>query len=93
MDVKNKDAVCWLESLAREDRFQVRRIFVQPGHSLSLQSQHHRSEHWEILEGTAEVTINESVQLVTECQSVYVPLGAQHRLGNPGKIPIVLIEV
>ncbi len=83
----------WFESLVIGDRFQVKRIHVNPGASLSLQSHHHRSEHWIVVEGTAEVTIDDKVQLVSENQSVYVPLGAVHRMVNPGKVPMVLIEV
>ena len=83
----------WFESLALGDRFQVKRICVNPGASLSLQSHKHRSEHWIVVEGTAKVTIDDGVQLVSEGQSVYVPLGAKHRMENPGKLPMVLIEV
>jgi mannose-6-phosphate isomerase-like protein (cupin superfamily) len=83
----------WFESLALGARFQVKRIFMKPGASLSLQSHNHRSEHWIVVEGTAKVTIDEDVKLVTEGQSVYVPLGAVHRLENPGKLPMLLIEV
>ena len=83
----------WFESLALGERFQVKRICVKPGGSLSLQSHNHRSEHWIVVEGTAKVTIDEDVKLVTEGQSVYVPLGAVHRMENPGKLPLRLIEV
>ena len=83
----------WYESLAMGSRFQVKRIVVHPGASLSLQSHHHRSEHWIVVEGTARVTVNEDVKLVTENESVYIPLGAVHRMENPGKFPMVLIEV
>ena len=83
----------WFESLVVGERFQVKRIHVHPGASLSLQSHHHRAEHWIVVEGTAEVTIDDKVQLVSENQSVYVPLGAVHRMVNPGKVPMVLIEV
>jgi len=83
----------WFESLVVGDRFQVKRIVVHPGAALSLQSHHHRSEHWIVVEGTAEVTVDEKVKLVTENQSVYIPLGAVHRMVNPGKVPMVLIEV
>ena len=83
----------WFESLATGKRFQVKRICVKPGASLSLQSHNHRSEHWIVVEGAAKVTIDEDVKLVTEGQSVYVPLGAVHRMENPGKLPMVLIEV
>ena len=83
----------WYESLVLADRFQVKRIVVNPGAALSLQSHHHRSEHWIVVQGTARVTIDADVRLVSENQSVYIPLGAVHRLENPGKVPMVLIEV
>ena len=83
----------WFESLVLGERFQVKRIYVKPGAALSLQSHNHRSEHWIVVEGTARVTIDEEVKLVTEGQSVYIPLGAIHRMENPGKLPMVLIEV
>jgi mannose-1-phosphate guanylyltransferase/mannose-1-phosphate guanylyltransferase/mannose-6-phosphate isomerase len=83
----------WFETLALSDRFQVKRIVVNPGAALSLQSHMHRSEHWIVVNGTAKVTIDANVQLVTENQSVYIPLGAKHRMENPGKVPMVLIEV
>lgn len=83
----------WFESLVIGNRFQVKRIVVHPGAALSLQSHHHRSEHWIVVEGTAKVSIDEEVKLLSENQSVYIPLGATHRLENPGKVPMVLIEV
>jgi mannose-1-phosphate guanylyltransferase/mannose-6-phosphate isomerase len=83
----------WFESLAIGSRFQVKKIVVKPGASLSLQSHHHRSEHWIVVEGTALVTVGNKEQLVAENQSVYVPLGEKHRLRNLGKLPMVLIEV
>jgi mannose-1-phosphate guanylyltransferase/mannose-6-phosphate isomerase len=83
----------WFESLVIGDRFQVKRIVVKPGAALSLQSHHHRSEHWIVVQGTARVTIGDRVDLVSENQSAYIPLGQQHRLENPGKLPMVLIEV
>ena len=83
----------WYESLVTGPRFQVKRIVVHPGAALSLQSHHHRAEHWIVVEGTARVTIGEEVQLVTENQSVFIPLGAKHRMENPGKLPLTLIEV
>lgn len=83
----------WFESLVTGPRFQVKRIVVKPGAALSLQSHHHRSEHWIVVEGTAKVLVGDEVRLVTENQSVYIPLGARHRLENPGKVPMVLIEV
>ena len=83
----------WYESLVVGQRFQVKRIVVHPGAALSLQSHHHRAEHWIVVEGTAKVTIGEDVQLVSENQSVYIPLGAVHRMENPGKVSLTLIEV
>ena len=83
----------WFESLALGDRFQVKRIHVHPGAALSLQSHHHRSEHWIVVQGTAKVTVDGKEQLVSENQSVYIPVGAVHRMENPGKLPMVLIEV
>ncbi len=83
----------WYESLAIGERFQVKRIVVHPGAALSLQSHHHRSEHWIVVEGTARVTVGDDVRLLSENQSVYIPLGAVHRMENPGKVPMVLIEV
>jgi len=83
----------WFESLVIAERFQVKRIVVHPGASLSLQSHMHRSEHWIVVAGTAKVTIDDTVQLLSENQSTYVPVGTTHRLENPGKLPIVMIEV
>lgn len=83
----------WFDSLVMGSRFQVKRIVVNPGASLSLQSHVHRSEHWIVVEGTALVTIGEEKKLVSENQSVYIPVGTVHRMENPGKVPMVLIEV
>ncbi|OSP54068.1 mannose-1-phosphate guanylyltransferase/mannose-6-phosphate isomerase [Pseudoruegeria sp. SK021] len=83
----------WYETLALADRFQVKQIMVPPGKKLSLQSHHHRAEHWIVVKGTATVTIDDEVKLVSENQSVYIPLGAVHRLENPGKVNLHLIEV
>jgi mannose-1-phosphate guanylyltransferase/mannose-1-phosphate guanylyltransferase/mannose-6-phosphate isomerase len=83
----------WYETLCLGTRFQVKRIMVKPGGILSLQSHMHRSEHWVVVEGTAEVTIGDKARLVTENESVYIPLGARHRMANPGKLPMYLIEV
>ena len=83
----------WFESIARGERFQVKRILVKPGASLSLQSHQHRTEHWVIVAGTATVTVGESVRELGENQSVYIPAGARHRLKNKGVTPILLIEV
>jgi mannose-1-phosphate guanylyltransferase / mannose-6-phosphate isomerase len=83
----------WFEALATGPRFQVKRIVVNPGGVLSLQSHLHRAEHWIVVSGTARVIIEDKVTLVTENQSIYVPLGARHRMENPGKVPMMLIEV
>ena len=83
----------WYESIALGPKFQVKRIVVNPGGALSLQSHKHRSEHWIVVEGSAKVTIDDDVKIVTENQSVYIPLGAVHRMENPGKLPLTLIEV
>ncbi len=83
----------WFETLVLADRFQVKRIHVHPGAALSLQSHVHRSEHWIVVAGTARVTVNDEVKLLSENQSVYIPLGAVHRMENPGKVDMVLIEV
>ncbi|MCA0849979.1 mannose-1-phosphate guanylyltransferase/mannose-6-phosphate isomerase [Salipiger thiooxidans] len=83
----------WVETLVTGSRFQVKRIVVHPGASLSLQSHFHRSEHWVVVQGTARVTRDDEVSLLTENQSIYLPLGCVHRLHNPGKVPMALIEV
>ena len=81
------------ESLVVAEGFQVKRIIVQPGQTLSLQKHFHRAEHWIVVKGTAEVTRGEETFTLTEDQSTYIPLGEVHRLANPGKIPLELIEV
>lgn len=81
------------DSIDVGDRFQVKRIVVKVGASLSLQKHHHRAEHWTVVSGTAEVTRNDEVFLLSENQSTYLPLGSVHRLSNPGKVPLELIEV
>jgi mannose-1-phosphate guanylyltransferase/mannose-6-phosphate isomerase len=83
----------WYDSIDAGPRFQVKRILVKPGASLSLQMHHHRAEHWIVVSGTAEVTNGEQVTLLTENQSTYIPLGQVHRLANPGKVPLEIIEV
>lgn len=80
-------------SVLNGDRFQVKRLFVKPGKKLSLQMHHHRAEHWVVVRGTAEVTLDGTVTTLTENQSIYLPLGCVHRLANPGKIELELIEV
>ena len=81
------------DSIDMGERFQVKRITVNPGAALSLQMHHHRAEHWIVVSGTAEVTRGEEVLLLSENQSTYIPLGVTHRLSNPGKVPLELIEV
>ena len=81
------------ESLITGDRFQVNRIVVRPGHSMSLQKHYHRAEHWVVVAGTALVTRDGEEALVRENESIYLPIGTLHRLANPGRIPLTLIEV
>lgn len=83
----------YYDSIDNGERFQVKRIVVNPGACLSLQMHHHRAEHWIVVTGTAQVTCGEKVQLLSENQSTYIPLGEKHRLENPGKVPLELIEV
>jgi mannose-1-phosphate guanylyltransferase/mannose-6-phosphate isomerase len=83
----------WYDSIDHGTRDQVKRIMVKPGASLSLQMHHHRAEHWIVVTGTAEVTVGNKVLLLTENQSTYIPLGETHRLRNPGKVPLEIIEV
>lgn len=80
-------------SIMSGSRFQVKHLFVSPGKRLSLQKHHHRAEHWVVVRGTAEVTIDDTVQTLSENQSIYIPLGAVHRLANPGRILLEVIEV
>jgi len=90
-----KDHRPWgrFEILATQNRFQVKRIIVNPGATLSLQSHNYRSEHWIVVEGTARVAVDDKIQILTEGQSVFIPLGAVHRIENPGEVPMILIEV
>jgi len=81
------------DSIDNGERYQVKRISVKPGEKLSVQMHHHRAEHWIVVSGTANVTIGENTQMLTENQSVYIPIGAVHALENPGKIILELIEV
>ena len=80
-------------SILAGERFQVKKLFVKPGKKLSLQKHHHRAEHWVVVRGTAEVTVDGTVTVLSENQSIYLPLGCVHRLANPGKIELELIEV
>lgn len=81
------------DSIDNGDRFKVKRISVKPGEKLSVQMHHHRAEHWVVVSGTANVTIGEKAKMLTENESVYIPIGEVHALENPGKIPLELIEV
>lgn len=83
----------WYDSIDMGDRFQVKRIAVKPGASLSLQMHHHRAEHWIVVKGTAKVTNGENVFILEENQSTYIPIGVKHRLENPGKTDLEMIEV
>ncbi|MDH5708678.1 MAG: mannose-1-phosphate guanylyltransferase/mannose-6-phosphate isomerase, partial [Hylemonella sp.] len=83
----------WYDSIDQGERFKVKRIQVKPGASLSLQKHHHRAEHWIVVKGTAEVTCGDRKILLGENQSTYIPLGETHRLTNPGKLPLEIIEV
>jgi mannose-1-phosphate guanylyltransferase / mannose-6-phosphate isomerase len=83
----------WYDSIDSGPRFQVKRIVVKPGAALSLQMHHHRAEHWVVVSGTAEVTNGDQVMMLSENQSTYIPIGRTHRLRNPGKVPLELIEV
>jgi mannose-1-phosphate guanylyltransferase/mannose-6-phosphate isomerase len=81
------------DSLDDGERFQVKRIVVNPGASLSLQMHHHRAEHWIVVRGTARVIRGDEAFLLSENQSTYIPLGVRHRLENPGKLPLEIVEV
>jgi mannose-1-phosphate guanylyltransferase / mannose-6-phosphate isomerase len=83
----------WYEGIDAAERFQVKRIMVKPGEKLSLQMHHHRAEHWVVVSGTAIVTKDGEAEMLCENQSTYIPIGATHRLENPGKLPLHLIEV
>src|ERR1700722_14069043 len=83
----------YYQSIDQGSRYQVKRIVVRPGGRLSLQKHHHRAEHWVVVRGAAEVTLNDKVTLVHENESIYLPIGSTHRLANPGKIDVELIEV
>ena len=80
-------------SVVEANRWQVKLIMVKPGEKLSLQMHHHRSEHWVVVSGTASVEVDNKLKVLSENQSIYIPLGSKHRLSNPGKIPLTLIEV
>jgi mannose-1-phosphate guanylyltransferase/mannose-6-phosphate isomerase len=83
----------YYDSVDHGPRFQVKRIVVNPGASLSLQMHHHRAEHWVVVRGTARVTCGDKVFLLAENESTFIPIGARHRLENPGKVALEIIEV
>ena len=83
----------WYDSVDEGERFKVKRIQVKPGASLSLQMHHHRAEHWIVVKGVAEITNGDQIITLTENQSTYIPQGQTHRLANPGKTPLEIIEV
>jgi len=83
----------YYETIDEGTRFQVKRLMVKPGHALSLQMHHHRAEHWVVVSGTARVVRGEETLVLSENESTYIPLGTKHRLENPGKVPLFLIEV
>ena len=83
----------YYEGIDAGSRFQVKRIMVKPGEKLSLQMHHHRAEHWVVVRGTARITCGETVKLLSENESTYIPIGVTHRLENPGKMPLDIIEV
>ena len=83
----------YYEGIDAGERFQVKRITVKPGEKLSLQMHHHRAEHWVVVSGTARVTCGDKVSLLSENESTYIPIGMNHRLENPGKVPLHIIEV
>jgi mannose-1-phosphate guanylyltransferase/mannose-6-phosphate isomerase len=83
----------WYDGIDMGERFQVKRIAVKPGASLSLQKHHHRAEHWIVVKGSAEVTRGSEVFLLLENQSTYIPIGEVHRLKNPGVTDLEIIEV
>jgi len=83
----------WYDSVDEGERFKVKRIQVKPGASLSLQMHHHRAEHWIVVKGVAEITNGDQVITLTENQSTFIPQGQTHRLANPGKTPLEIIEV
>ncbi len=83
----------WYDEIDAGERFKVKRIVVNPGASISLQKHHHRAEHWVVVRGTAHVTQGDEVRLLGENESTFIPLGHVHRLANPGKLPLEVIEV
>jgi len=83
----------YVETLNLGERYQVKKLQISPGRRLSLQKHMHRSEHWVVVRGTGEVTVDGDIRILHENESVYMPIGAVHRLANPGRIPLELIEI
>ena len=83
----------WYEVIDQGDRYKVKSIEVNPNASLSLQKHLHRAEHWVVVEGTAQIEVDGKITIIRENESTYIPLGSKHRLSNPGKIPLRIIEV
>ena len=81
------------DSIENGPRYQVKRLSVKPGASMSLQLHHHRAEHWIVVAGTARITRGDEVFMLEENQSTYIPLGVKHRIENPGKIELHIIEI
>ncbi|MCB2136880.1 MAG: mannose-1-phosphate guanylyltransferase/mannose-6-phosphate isomerase [Rhodobacteraceae bacterium] len=91
--IRNHRPWGWYQTMDLGDRFRVKRIVVKPGAKLSLQRHHHRAEHWVVVRGTAEVTLDGNISILHENESIYISIGSIHRLANPGKIPVEIIEV
>jgi mannose-1-phosphate guanylyltransferase/mannose-6-phosphate isomerase len=91
--IRNHRPWGWYQTMDLGERHRVKRIVVKPGAKLSLQKHHHRAEHWVVVRGTAEVTVNGTVSILHENESIYMPIGSVHRLANPGRIPVEIIEV
>ena len=83
----------WYDVIDQGNRYKVKSIEVNPNASLSLQKHLHRAEHWVVVEGTAQIEVDEKITIIKENESTYIPLGSKHRLSNPGKIPLRIIEV
>ena len=91
--MKGKRPWGWYDVIDQGNRYKVKSIEVNPNASLSLQKHLHRAEHWVVVEGTAQVEVDGKITIIKENESTYIPLGSKHRLSNPGKIPLRIIEV
>jgi len=83
----------WFQTVDLGDRFRVKRIVILPGRMISQQYHHHRAEHWVVVSGTAEVTVDGHIRILHENESIDIPIGAEHRLANPGHVPLHIVEV